>query len=46
MAAGRETSFDAADGWSRAGRRIEPDPRWTAAADLRFQQFLALSPPG
>ena len=46
MAAGRETSFDAADGWSRSGRRIDPDPRWAAAAEGRFQQFLALSPPG
>ena len=46
MAAGRETSFDAADGWSRSGRRIDPDPRWTAAADGRFQQFIALGPPG
>jgi xylulokinase len=46
MAAGRETSFDAAHGWARAGRRIDPDARWTAAADARFQQFLTLSPPG
>jgi xylulokinase len=46
MAAGRETSFDAADGWSRSGRRIDPDPRWTAAADGRFQQFIELGPPG
>jgi xylulokinase len=46
MAAGRETSFDAADGWSRAGRTIDPDPHWVAAADARFQQFEALSPPG
>jgi xylulokinase len=46
MAAGRESSFDAADGWSRAGRTIDPDPHWVAAADARFQQFEALSPPG
>ncbi len=46
MAAGRETSFDAARSWARAGRRIDPDAGWTAAADARFQQFLTLSPPG
>jgi xylulokinase len=46
MAAGRETSFDAAAGWSRVGRRIDPDARWAAAADGRFQQFQELSPPG
>jgi xylulokinase len=46
MAAGRETSFDAADGWARVGRRIDPDPGWAAAADRRFLQFLELSPPG
>jgi xylulokinase len=46
MAAGRETSFEAAHRWARAGRRIDPDPRWTAAADGRFQQFQTLSPPG
>jgi xylulokinase len=46
MAAGRETSFDAADGWARVGRRIDPDPRWAAAAGSRFLQFLELSPPG
>ena len=26
MAAGRETSFDAAHAWARAGRRIDPEP--------------------
>jgi xylulokinase len=46
MASGRETSFDAADGWARLGRRIDPDPRWVAAAGDRFQQFIQLSPPG
>ena len=46
MAAGLETSFEAADAWSGVGRRIEPDPVWVAAASSRFEQFEALSPPG
>ena len=46
MAAGLETSFDAANSWSKVGRRIEPDPAWVAAAAGRFEQFEALSPPG
>jgi xylulokinase len=46
MAAGRETSFEAAGAWSKVGRRIEPDPTWAAAASLRFGQFQALGPPG
>jgi xylulokinase len=46
MAAGLETSFDAAADWARAGRRIEPDPAWAAAASLRYQQFEALGPEG
>jgi len=46
MAAGLETSFDAAAGWARAGRRIEPDPAWAAAASLRYEQFEALGPEG
>ena len=45
MAAGLETSFDAADAWSQVGRRIDPDPVWAAAAAARFEQFEALSPP-
>ena len=44
MAAGLETAFDAADAWSKVGRRIEPDPAWAAAAAGRFEQFEALSP--
>ncbi len=46
MAAGLETSFDAADAWSKVGRRIDPDPAWVAAAARRFEQFEVLSPPG
>ncbi len=44
MAAGLESSFDAAEGWARAGRRIEPDPAWVRAASLRFERFEALGP--
>ena len=46
MAAGLETSFDAADAWARVGRRIEPDPAWAAAADRRYERFQSLGPPG
>jgi xylulokinase len=46
MAAGLESSFDAAHGWARVGRRIEPDPAWATAADHRYQQFQSLGPPG
>jgi xylulokinase len=46
MAAGLETSFDAAGAWARTGRRIDPDPAWAAAAAVRFEQFEALGPPG
>ena len=42
--AGLESSLDAARGWARPGRRIEPDPRWHAAATERYARFLALSP--
>jgi xylulokinase len=44
MAAGLETSFEAAGQWARPGRRIEPDPAWSAAASARFEQFEALGP--
>ena len=46
MAAGLETSFDAAAEWARTGRRIDPDPRWAAAASERFKRFEELSPFG
>jgi len=46
MAAGLETSFAAAGNWARPGARIDPDPAWTAAAAVRFEQFDALSPQG
>jgi xylulokinase len=46
MAAGLESSFDAAGEWARGGTRIEPDPVWAAAAALRFRQFEELGPEG
>jgi hypothetical protein len=46
MAAGLETSFDAAGTWARTGRRIDPDRAWAAAAADRFEQFEALGPAG
>ncbi|HEY5096526.1 MAG TPA: FGGY-family carbohydrate kinase [Acidimicrobiales bacterium] len=46
MAAGLETSFDAAQAWARVGRRIEPDPAWATAADHRYRRFQSLGPPG
>jgi xylulokinase len=42
MAAGLETSFDAAAGWARVGRRIEPDPVWAAAVARRYDRFAEL----
>ncbi len=44
MAAGLTSSFEAAAGWSRVGRRVDPDPQWTAAAAQRYEQFDALGP--
>jgi xylulokinase len=44
MAAGLESSFDAAAGWAAIGGRIDPDPVWAAAASERFARFDALGP--
>jgi xylulokinase len=44
MAAGLESSFDAAAGWAAIGGRIDPDPVWAAAASERFARFEALGP--
>jgi xylulokinase len=44
MAAGLESSFDAAAEWARTGRRIDPDRRWASAASERFKRFEELSP--
>ncbi len=46
MAAGLESSFDAAGRWARVGRRIEPERVWAEAASLRYERFEALSPEG
>jgi xylulokinase len=43
--AGLEASLDGAQRWARPGRRVEPDPRWQAAATERYARFLTLSPP-
>jgi xylulokinase len=42
--AGLESSLDGAQRWARAGRRIEPDGQWAAAAAERYARFLAFSP--
>jgi xylulokinase len=44
MASGLTSSFEAAAGWARVGRRVDPDPDWAAAAGLRYEQFEALGP--
>lgn len=44
MAAGLEGSLDDSRRWARSGHRIEPDPRWQAAASERYGRFLALGP--
>ncbi|HLX88029.1 MAG TPA: FGGY-family carbohydrate kinase [Acidimicrobiales bacterium] len=44
MAAGLETSLDAAGRWASVGERIEPDPVWQAAATERYARFSALRP--
>jgi xylulokinase len=44
MAAGLETTVDAAGRWARVNRRIEPCEPWKVAADGRFAAFKELSP--
>ncbi|MHB1503124.1 MAG: xylulokinase [Acidimicrobiales bacterium] len=44
MAAGLETTVDAAGRWARVNRRIEPCEPWKIAADGRFAAFKELSP--
>jgi xylulokinase len=46
LVAGLETDFAASARWARTGRRIEPDPVWTAAAAARFGRFQELGPQG
>jgi xylulokinase len=42
MAAGLETTLNDSARWSSVGRRIEPDPVWSAATDVRYERFCAL----
>ncbi|HVB91280.1 MAG TPA: FGGY-family carbohydrate kinase [Acidimicrobiales bacterium] len=42
MAAGLETSLDDSVRWAGVGRRIEPDPVWARAAEVRYQRFSEL----
>ena len=44
MAAGLTSDFGASATWASAGRRIEPDPTWVAAADARYRRFEAFGP--
>jgi xylulokinase len=42
MAAGLEPSLEGSVRWARPGRRIEPDPAWQQATDIRYRRFTAL----
>ncbi len=42
MAAGLETSLDDSARWAGVGRRIEPDPAWVRAAEVRYARFSEL----
>ena len=44
MAAGPATSFDGAGEWASTGRRIEPDPAWSAAASARVRAVRGPGP--
>jgi len=46
MAAGLEESLDGSRRWARVGYRVDPDPEWQAAAEIRYQSFLEHSPRG
>jgi xylulokinase len=43
MAAGLETGMGDARRWARTGQRVEPDPRWQAACDDRYERFLEVA---
>ena len=45
IAAGLEAPTAMTEGrrWAKVGRRVDPRPAWTAAAEGRFEEFLALS---
>jgi xylulokinase len=42
LAAGLETSLNDSARWAETGRRIEPDPAWVKATDLRYERFCNL----
>ncbi len=42
LAAGLETSLDDSARWAGVGRRIEPDPAWVRAAEVRYERFSQL----
>ena len=42
LAAGLETSLDDSARWAQVGRRIEPDPAWVRAAEVRYERFSQL----
>jgi xylulokinase len=42
MAAGLETSLNDSARWSGVGRRIEPDPAWVRATEVRYARFSEL----
>jgi xylulokinase len=44
MAAGLESDIGDAGRWAAVGARVEPDPRWQAAASDRYARFVALGP--
>ena len=41
--AGLESQMGDGSRWARIGRRVEPDPRWNAAANERYAIFRELS---
>jgi xylulokinase len=43
VTAGLEPSSAGASRWARYGRRVEPDPRWAAAATERYAQYRELA---
>jgi xylulokinase len=48
VTAGLETTMNDARRWARTARRVEPDPAWSEAVEVRYHRFreLAGSQPG
>jgi len=46
MAAGLEESLDGSRRWARTGYRVDPDPVWQTAADIRYRSFVERGPRG